>query len=205
MSDDRKAHWEEVYATKRETGVSWFQEKPEPSLALIREYAPEPDSSVIDIGGGASALTRELLRAGYNDLAVLDISAEALERARTNAGGDAAKIEWIVADITAWKPARQWRVWHDRAVFHFLTEVASQDAYIQALHQATAPGAVAIISGFAPDGPEKCSGLPVVRYDANLLLKRLGGGFDLLSEKRETHQTPGGASQKFYYAALRRR
>lgn len=205
MSHGRKAHWEEVYSTKRETEVSWFQETPALSLALIREYAPDKDASIIDIGGGASALIRELRRGGYSDLSVLDISAVALARAKANSGSDAAGIEWIVADITEWKPARRWRVWHDRAVFHFLTDSASQDAYVRALNAATSPGAIAIISGFAPDGPEKCSGLPVVRYDAHSLSSRIGAGFELLSEKREAHQAPSGFVQKFYYAVLRKR
>lgn len=200
----RREHWENVYEAKRETDVSWFQPEPELSLALIRKYVPEAKASVIDIGGGASSLAAALLAQGYRDLAVLDISAAALERAKAKLRGDAAKIEWIVADITAWTPPRRWQVWHDRAVFHFLTDVASQDDYIRALKAATDVGAIAIISGFAPDGPEKCSGLPVVRYDAHSLAARLGSGFELLWEEREEHRTPGGSVQKFYYAVLRR-
>jgi SAM-dependent methyltransferase len=201
---ERAGHWNRIYGTKRENEVSWFQPRPELSLALIHQYAPQ-NASIIDIGGGASSLTAELLREGYGDFAVLDISAAALERAKANLVEKAPKIEWIVADITAWKPARQWQVWHDRAVFHFLTDSASQDAYIRALDAATLPGAIAIISGFAPDGPEKCSGLPVVRYDAKSLATRLGQGFELLTEKREAHETPGGSVQNFYYAVLRKR
>ncbi|MBS4085001.1 MAG: class I SAM-dependent methyltransferase [Rhizobiales bacterium] len=200
----RRQHWEDVYQAKQETDVSWFQPKPELSLALIREHAPQTNASVIDIGGGASSLAAALLGLGYRDLAVLDISSAALERAKANLGADAAKIEWIVADITAWQPQCRWQVWHDRAVFHFLTDTASQDAYIRALNAATETGAIAIISGFAPDGPEKCSGLPVVRYDAQSLSKRIGPDFELLAEQREEHHTPGGAMQKFYYAVLRK-
>lgn len=203
--NERREHWNSVYATKHKTEVSWFQHKPALSLALIGAHTPDKTAPIIDIGGGASSLTAELLRAGFSDLAVLDISAEALERAKENLDAEAANIEWIAADITGWKPPRQWHVWHDRAVFHFLTDHASQDAYIRALHEATVPGAIAIISGFAPDGPEKCSGLPVVRYDANSLSKRIGAGFELLAEKREAHATPGGSVQKFYYAVLRKR
>jgi 2-polyprenyl-3-methyl-5-hydroxy-6-metoxy-1,4-benzoquinol methylase len=202
---DRTEHWNRVYATKNEKDVSWYQPKPEVSLALIREYAPDKAVSIIDIGGGASLLAAELLREGYLDLAVLDVSAEALERAKANLGGESAKVDWIVADITEWKPAREWDVWHDRAVFHFLTDTVSQDAYIRTLDAATSLGAIVIISGFALDGPEKCSGLPVVRYDAQSLSKRFGAGFELLVEKRETHITPGGSVQKFYYAMLRKR
>ncbi len=201
----RREHWDGVYGTKREDEVSWFQKRPALSLALIREYAPDPATSIVDVGGGASSLVGELLGQGYGDISVLDISGAALERAKAKLGADAAKIEWIVADITAWTPPRRWHVWHDRAVFHFLTDTASQDTYIAALKAATAPGAIAIVSGFAPDGPEKCSGLPVVRYDAHSLAARFGSGFELLREEREEHETPGGAVQKFYYAVLRKR
>jgi len=201
----RAAHWDRIYETKRETDVSWYQPKPELSLALVREFVPEKAASILDVGGGASLLTLELLRAGYSDLAVLDISAEALERAKIKLGVDAAHIDWIVADITEWAPARKWRVWHDRAVFHFLTDKDSQDAYIRALKDATETGAIAIISGFAPDGPEKCNGLPVIRYDAKSMSARIGDAFELLTEKQENHHTAGGSVQKFYYAVLRKR
>lgn len=201
----RQAHWDEVYSTKRQNEVSWFQSAPELSLALIRKHAPGENSSIVDIGAGASSLCAALLVAGYRDLSVLDISGAAIETAKANLAERAGDIEWIVADITKWKPARQWQVWHDRAVFHFLTDKDSQDAYIAALNAATASGSIAIVSGFAPDGPEKCSGLPVVRYDANTLAARIGSGFELLEEKREDHRTPGGSIQKFYYAVLRKR
>lgn len=203
MNATGQDRWQGIYASQKETEVSWFQPRPGLSLALIRQYAPQ-NASIIDIGGGASLLTAELLREGYGDLAVLDISTAALERAKANLGEKAANIEWIVADVTAWKPARQWQVWHDRAMFHFLTDSASQDAYIRALDAATLPGAIAVVSGFAPDGPEQCSGLPVVRYDANSLSVRIGKGFELLTGKREAHKTPGGSVQKFYYAVLRK-
>lgn len=202
---DRKQHWDRVYETKLETEVSWFQQKPELSLGLIRKYAPGRDAAIIDIGGGASSLGAELAGAGYPDLSVLDISAAGLARAKAHAGTHASKIEWIVADITAWQPRRRWQLWHDRAVFHFLTDRDAQDAYIGALDAATAPQAIAIVSGFAPDGPEKCSGLPVIRYDAASLAKRIGDGFELLAQKRESHRTPAGSSQNFYYAVLRKR
>jgi trans-aconitate methyltransferase len=197
-------HWNRVYETKRETDVSWYQSTPGVSLALVREFAPATTAAVVDIGGGASSFTLELLRAGYRDLTVLDISAAALDRAKAKIGADAARIGWIVADITVWKPARQWQVWHDRAVFHFLTERTAQDAYITVLKAALPAGAIAIISGFAPDGPEKCSGLAVVRYDAAALSERIAEGFELIKEIREAHATPGGSSQNFYYAVLRR-
>jgi trans-aconitate methyltransferase len=200
----RTDHWNRVYETKRETEVSWYQTTPDRSLALVREFAPATTAAVVDIGGGASSFTLELLRAGYRDLTVLDISAAALDRAKAHLGADAARIGWIVADIAFWKPGRQWQVWHDRAVFHFLTDRAAQGAYIETLKTALPSGAIAVISGFAPDGPEKCSGLAVVRYDATTLSQRVGQGFELLKEVREAHETPGGAVQNFYYAVLRR-
>lgn len=200
----RTEHWNRIYGTKRETEVSWYQPKPELSLALVREYVPDKAASIIDVGGGASSLTAELLRAGYLDLTALDISAEALDHAKANLGAEATNVEWIVADITEWRPARQWQVWHDRAVFHFLTDTSAQEAYIAALKAATVQAAIVIISGFAPDGPQQCSGLPVVRYDAPSLSKRIGANFKLIEEKREAHDTPGGSVQRFYYAVLRK-
>jgi SAM-dependent methyltransferase len=200
-----REHWDSVYRTKLANEVSWFQPVPALSLALIRQYAPNRNAGIIDIGGGASSLSMELLHEGYKDVSVLDISAAALDRARERVGSDAANIEWIVADIAAWQPHRLWNVWHDRAVFHFLTDTASQNAYISALKSSTATGAIIIIAGFALDGPESCSGLPVVRYDASSLSRRIGDGFELLTERLEDHRTPRDTAQKFYYAVLRKR
>lgn len=205
MRKSRQAHWQDVYTKKKENEVSWFQQRPALSVELIAAADAASSSAIIDIGGGASSLARQLVAVGYRDVSVLDISSAALEKAKGKIGTDAAKIEWIVADITEWQPQRRWDVWHDRAAFHFLTSLEDQEAYIRALNVAAASGAIAIISGFAPDGPEKCSGLPVVRYDAHSLAARLGSGFELLREEREEHRTPGGAVQKFYYAVLRKR
>lgn len=200
----QKPHWESVYATKREDEVSWFQVRAGRSLALICDAAPETDSAIIDVGGGASSLAGDLIDAGYRDASVLDISSAALERARARLREASGKIEWIIADITQWQPPRRWNVWHDRAVFHFLISPQDQDAYIRALDAAMAPGAAAVISTFALDGPEKCSGLPVERYSAATLAARLGEAFQLEKEAREDHVTPGGAVQKFSYAVLRK-
>jgi 2-polyprenyl-3-methyl-5-hydroxy-6-metoxy-1,4-benzoquinol methylase len=200
----RSEHWQNVYTTKGERDVSWFQAGPKRSLALIREAAPDNTASVIDIGGGASSLAGELLEVGYRDVAVLDISPAALERAKSALGEAGAKIAWVAADITQWQPPRRWHVWHDRAVFHFLTATQDQEAYIRALDAGTAPGAAVVISTFALDGPEKCSGLPVERYSAETLAARLGPGFRLMKAEHEDHHTPGGAVQKFSYAVLRK-
>ncbi len=200
---DTRAHWDKAYTEKSETQVSWFQEVPARSLAMIA--AASPQGSVIDVGGGASRLVDALLEAGRADVTVLDISQAALDRARARLGEKAARVDWICADITRWQPARQWDVWHDRAVFHFLTERPAQDAYIAALTAATRPGAAVILSTFAPDGPERCSGLPVQRYGAADLAARLGTRFALYDEAQERHVTPWGSTQSFTYAAFRRR
>ncbi len=202
---DTRTHWDGTYETKAEDKVSWFQERPERSLALIAAAAPDKASPIIDIGGGASRLVDELLTLGYTEVTVLDVSAVALERSRTRLGAKAANASWIVADLVAWRPARTWRVWHDRAVFHFLTDAAAQDRYLAALHAATSPGSVALIATFALDGPERCSGLPVQRYSPETLAARLGPDFTLYDQAAETHATPFGTTQRFSYAAFRRR
>ena len=199
---DRQAHWNAAYTAKTENQVSWFQETPARSLALIA--AASPKGSVIDVGGGASRLADALIEAGRTDVTVLDISEVALDRAKARLGGKVARVQWICADITQWKPDRQWDVWHDRAVFHFLTEAEAQDAYIAALTAATHPGSAVILSTFAPSGPERCSGLPVQRYSPAQLAARLGPAFTLYDEALESHVTPWGATQDFAYAALRR-
>ncbi len=199
-----QAHWNAVYRDKSETEVSWFQETPARSLSLIREAAPDKAAAVIDVGGGASRLVDALLEDGYGDLTVLDVSEAALTRSQARLGAAADHVHWIVADIAAWTPPRRWRVWHDRAVFHFLTDAARQDAYIAALEQGTEAGAVIIIATFAPDGPERCSGLPVQRYSADTMAARLGVHFRLMGQEREQHRTPWGAQQTFQYAVFER-
>lgn len=200
---DTRTHWEKVYETKRPTEVSWYQARPETSLRLIERHAPGKSASIIDVGGGASCLARDLLAAGYGAVSVLDIAEAALEACKSSMP-DARRVNWIRADITSWTPDRAWDLWHDRALFHFLTEHAAQEAYVSALVRATHAGSHVIIATFAPDGPEKCSGLPVVRYDAEALKKRLGDSFELTENFRESHLTPSGTEQKFQYAVFRR-
>jgi len=202
--DTTREHWDQVYRTKSETEVSWYQAHPEQSLALIRSSAADHSCSTIDVGGGTSLLVDELLADGYSDLTVLDISEAALNRSRERLRHLADRVSWITADVTRWKPLRTWSVWHDRAVFHFLTQPQEQDAYITALMSATEPGSIAIISSFALNGPERCSGLPIQRYDPAGLATRIGGGFHLVAEASETHQTPWGTHQNFAYAVLKR-
>lgn len=202
---DSRSHWDSTYSSKAETAVSWFQPGQSLSFELIRAATPTREASIIDIGGGASRLTDDLLAAGYGDLTVLDISEVALSRTKQRLAHAADKVTWIVADITQWQPSRTWDIWHDRAVFHFLTDAMTQDAYIAALKRATKPGSTIILSTFALTGPEKCSGLPVQRYSADTLAHRLGPDFVPYTKRMEQHHTPFGTTQDFIYAGFHRR
>jgi 2-polyprenyl-3-methyl-5-hydroxy-6-metoxy-1,4-benzoquinol methylase len=201
---DRIAHWEGVYATKAENEVSWFQEDPAISIEMIKLTMATRDSAIIDIGGGASRLVDALLNDGYRDVTVLDLSATALELAKRRIGPASAQVEWIVADVTTWTPAQQYEVWHDRAAFHFLTDPDDRRAYLKCLRSATAPGAQIIIGTFALDGPEKCSGLPVRRYDSNSLADELGSSFELAETRSENHKTPWNSNQSFQFCRFER-
>jgi SAM-dependent methyltransferase len=200
----RQDHWNGVYTTKAENGVSWFQSSPDASLDLIGRFGGVAQPSLIDIGGGMSRLADALVEAGCRDLTVLDLSSVALDAARKRLGAAASDVEWIVADVTQWRPHRTYDVWHDRAAFHFLTQPADRAAYVAALHQAVRPGGHVIIATFAPDGPERCSGLPVERYDPQTLTKVIGPSFELVGERRQAHTTPSGGLQAFQFSALRR-
>jgi SAM-dependent methyltransferase len=205
MSDEsRQSHWQNVYTSKGENQVSWFQETPAPSLELIELAGAGPSSGIIDIGGGASRLADCLVSQGYEDVTVLDLSAAALASARSRMGDRAARVTWIAADVTTWEPSRSYDVWHDRAAFHFLTLAKDQAAYVARLRRALRPGGHAIIGTFAPDGPERCSGLLVSRYDAASLAATLGSGFELIDARRHEHVTPWGATQKFQFSTFRR-
>jgi trans-aconitate methyltransferase len=205
MNDaSRQSHWESVYTARSEDQVSWFQETPEISLELIALVGAVRGSAIIDIGGGASRLADCLVAQGYQDVTVLDLSAAALASARSRMGDKADQVSWIAADVTSWEPPRSYDVWHDRAAFHFLTEAKDQMAYVARLRRALHAGAHAIIGTFAPDGPEKCSGLVVARYDANSLAATLGSGFALIDTRRHEHVTPWGATQKFQFSTFRR-
>lgn len=200
-----REHWDGIYRGRADRDLTWYQPRPERSLALVRAAGHGPAGPIIDVGGGASTLVDALLGEGYRDVAVLDVSEAGLARAKARLGPRAARVSWIVADVTAWRPERTWSVWHDRAVFHFLTDRAAQDAYIDALETATVPGSVAVIATFALDGPERCSGLAVQRYSPATLAARIGPGFALFAEAAEDHVTPAGRTQGFAYAAFRRR
>ena len=205
MNDtSRQHHWEQVYATKGENEVSWFQETPAPSVELIELVGAMQSSGIIDIGGGASRLVDNLVSRGYEDVTVLDLSEAALASARSRIGDQASRVTWITADVTIWEPSRTYDVWHDRAAFHFLTEPNDQAAYVARLRRALRVGGHAIIATFAPDGPERCSGLMVSRYDANTLAAKLGEGFELIDARRHDHTTPWGSLQKFQFSTFRR-
>ena len=205
MNDvSRQRHWENVYATKGESEVSWFQETPVTSLELIKLAGAIRTSGIIDIGGGASRLADSLVSQGFEDVTVLDLSAAALAAARSRMGDNANQVTWIAADVTIWEPSRTYDVWHDRAAFHFLTDPEDQAAYVARLRRALRPGGHAIIGTFALDGPERCSGLAVSRHDAGSLAATLGGGFELIDTRRHEHITPWGTSQRFQFSTFRR-
>jgi ubiquinone/menaquinone biosynthesis C-methylase UbiE len=201
---NRQAHWQNVYKEKGEYQVSWFQDRPVVSLELIEAVGAQPNLVIIDIGGGASRLVDALLEKRCRDVTVLDLSESAVSIAKTRLGDAAASAKWIVADVTQWEPQRQYNLWHDRAAFHFLTEASDRAAYIDCLSRALRPGGHAIIGTFALDGPERCSGLPVVRYDAAQLTATLARCFALVETRRDDHKTPWGASQHFQFSVFRR-
>lgn len=204
MTDQPHEHWDQVYSEKTPSEVSWFQNDPRNSLAALDRFAESVSTPFVDIGGGASNLVDALLARGWSDLTVVDIAAPALKAAQARLGEAATGVQWEVANITQWHPSRRYGVWHDRAVFHFLTEPRQRGAYLSALLAGTRPDGLVIIATFAPDGPEKCSGLPVQRYDAASLANALGENFTLLEDWREAHLTPWGVTQKFIWCVFRR-
>lgn len=200
-----KDHWEKVYTTKATDAVSWFQPHAELSLDLIKATGAGTQAAVIDVGGGASTLVDDLLAEGYSDLTVLDLSGAALEAARSRLGTSAHKVCWLEDDITRVAlPHKRYDIWHDRAVFHFLTTQKERDAYVRTVYYSVKPGGHVIISTFAEDGPEQCSGLPVMRYNADDLHDEFGDAFRLVKHQKEAHQTPGGKVQQFVYCYCRR-
>jgi SAM-dependent methyltransferase len=201
---DRHAHWQNVYQTKGEREVSWFQESPATSLDLIRATDVADDASIVDIGGGTSRLVDALLMKGFSAITVLDISERALARAKGRLGAAGEKVKWIAADVTAWQPPQTYDVWHDRAAFHFLTEASDRGAYAARVLQAVRPGGHVIIGTFALDGPERCSGLPVVRHDPASIGKMLGPAFRLVEDRRHAHHTPMGTIQHFQFSRFQR-
>ncbi len=202
---DTKQHWEQVYRHSDPDALSWSQPGADFSLRLIRETGLPGTASIIDIGGGASRLVDDLLSHGYSTLSVLDLSAAALASARQRLGPMAHTVDWIVGDITTITlPFQAHDLWHDRAVFHFLSTAGLRQAYVAAMLRAVKPGGQVIVATFADDGPTQCSGLPVMRYTPERLQAAFGAPFTLLRHTRETHRTPSGTQQQFIYCHFRR-
>ena len=201
---DPRAHWQKVYETKKPTEVSWYQPAARVSSSLIRRVAPDRSAAIIDVGGGASTLVDGLLAAGYSSVSVLDVSSAALAQASERLGGDAARVTWLEANVLdAALPASAYDVWHDRAVFHFLTEAVDRGRYVKQVRRSVRPGGYVMVATFASDGPTKCSGLEVARYAPEELHGEFGSDFQLVDSAREEHHTPTGAVQPFIYCLCR--
>lgn len=202
---DSKRHWEQVYSSKPSDAVSWFQEHAEQSLRLIHNTNLGKGAAIIDVGGGASTLVDDLAAEGYTDLTVLDLSAAALAVARERLGKRAQAVHWLEGDVTQVEfPVHRFDIWHDRAVFHFLTEPAERHAYVEQVMRAVRPGGHVIVATFAEDGPDKCSGLPVMRYQPDSLHAEFGEAFLLVEHEKEAHHTPFGSVQQFVYCYCRK-
>jgi SAM-dependent methyltransferase len=200
MNANAQTHWDTVYKTKAPDAVSWYRPHLETSFDLIRKVAPDHAASIIDIGGGEATLVDDLLADGYRNLSVLDISPTAIDVARRRVGELERHVTWIAADITtANLPERHYDVWHDRAVFHFLTRAEDRHAYVERVARSMKVGGHVIVATFGPEGPLKCSGLDVVRYDAQSLHAEFGRQFRYLDSRTEQHQTPFGTTQQFLY------
>lgn len=201
---DPRTHWETLYRTNSPTAVSWYQPHSEQSLAFIHRTGLPKSGRILDVGGGASTLVDDLLAAGYEHVTVLDISDAALEVARARLGERAADVQWLAGDVTRVElPAASYDLWHDRAVFHFLTAADDRARYVAAVRRAVKPGGHVVVATFAEDGPEKCSGLEVARYSPDALHDQFGDDFTLVASARETHLTPAGGEQRFVYCYCR--
>jgi hypothetical protein len=201
---DRPTHWESIYRTRGERELSWFEEVPAVSLQMIEAAGLSPATCVVDVGGGESRLVDELLSRGLECLAVLDVSHEALVHTRARLGEAAQTVTWIEADVTGEWSLRPMEIWHDRAVFHFLVAADDRRRYVSHLRETLKLRGTAIIATFAMDGPERCSGLPVMRYSPATLADELGDGFRLVESSPHQHATPGGAMQSFQYSRFQR-
>ncbi|NIN10132.1 MAG: methyltransferase domain-containing protein [Gemmatimonadales bacterium] len=202
---DRKEHWNGVYQSRDSAELSWYEPEPGVSLQLIEAAGLGPEARILDVGGGTSTLIDCLLQRGYRHLGLLDVSPTSIEICRARLGERAVDVEWLVQDVTTFRSSHPWDLWHDRAVFHFLTDKHDQLAYSDALLSAITTGGQVVIATFGPQGPLKCSGLDVCRYDARSLQARLRGDFELLNEQVVDHTTPAGTTQQFLYCRFRRK
>jgi SAM-dependent methyltransferase len=201
---DPKSHWDEVYRTRRPTEVSWYRPHLDLSLELIEQAAPGRDACIIDVGAGESTLVDDLLARGYRNVHVFDVSPTALDVARMRLGRDAGRVHWLLGDVRTFDfGPHRYDVWHDRAVFHFLTDAGDRVAYVRQVARSVKPGGHVIVATFGPEGPAKCSGLDVVRYDAEALHDEFGAAFRLVAHRSELHETPGGVVQQFTYCYCR--
>lgn len=202
---NRRTHWDEVYRAKSAVSVSWYRPHLELSLELIERYAGSLQAAILDIGGGASTLVDDLLGAGFGDVTVLDLAAGALAVSQERLGETGRSVRWIAADfLQAELEAQRYDVCHDRAVFHFLGSAAECERYVDEVQRILRPGGVLVLATFALDGPERCSGLPVSRYDAAGLMQVVGERFALVESRRQSHVTPSGQTQELMYFVLRR-
>lgn len=200
----RRAHWNAAYTSRPTSSVSWYQSSSTISRQLIHAAGVDPADRLVDVGGGASVLVDELIDCGFQAISVLDVSQSGLTAAQRRLAHRARNVEWIVGDVTRWRPARPYDLWHDRAVFHFMAHESDRDAYRTALSHGVVTGGHVILGTFAGDGPDRCSDLPVRRYDVEGLAAELGSGFALLRSAEERHHTPGGAIQPFTWGLFRR-
>ena len=202
--ETKRAHWENVYQTKAADAVSWYAPHLETSLKLIQRATDDRHAAIIDVGGGESTLVDDLIHEGYDRVSVLDISQKAIDVARERLGDAGARVAWYCADVTsATLPEAYFDVWHDRAVFHFLTREEDRARYVEQVMRSVKHGGHVIVSTFGPEGPEKCSGLDVVRYDAGGLHGQFGRSFQLIESSTEIHNTPFGTTQQFLYCFCR--
>ena len=200
-----KNHWDQIYGTKKTSELSWFQKDAGTSLLFIERAKLKSDAHIIDVGGGSSTLVDALVAKNYHNVSVLDISGEALRCSKSRLGTGASQINWMEADITQVSlPQLRYDLWHDRAVFHFLTEKSQRDRYLSQLNRALRPKGSLILATFSLEGPEKCSGLDVVRYSPESLGAELGDSFTLLESSNEVHSTPSGKKQNFVYCLFQR-
>ena len=201
---DVRTHWEKIYTTKAADQVSWYRPHLDTSLALIKRCVSDRSASIIDVGGGESTLVDDLLAEGFHNITVLDVSQAAIDVNKTRLGERARGVHWIVADIIGVElTAKVYDVWHDRAVFHFLTRQEQRAAYVRQVARSVRPGGHVIVSTFGPEGPTRCSGLDVVRYDTDSLHDEFGARFRLIESSKEIHQTPVGTTQQFLYCYCR--
>lgn len=199
MSVSKKEHWEKIYKEKSPLDVSWYQKKPSISLSIIKDLPMGKDENIIDVGGGASTLVDCLIEEGFNNISVLDLSSNALMLAKTRLDEKSKLVHWQIDDVTQFTPEKAYSLWHDRAVFHFLTEKSDREKYKQVLASAVKVDGYVIIAAFFIGGPTKCSGLDIVQYDAEKISQEFASHFKLINEKFETHITPAGREQLFGY------